>query len=189
MSGLSVDLTPHLNAVVATFDGERPRGALNAWGNSFPAEELPFGADLRVGEVLFGLPAKAPGAEDSVEPLGQVLEVPGAPVAAGISLLCCGEMGEQRADVRVLDGEGRAVAELVAVARGSMIPAGTPVGDAGFAASHLHYPGDYDLALALPVAWRWEHRWERPAPVARIELGVNPLFHLLAVTLLGPGEP
>ena len=124
-----------------------------------------------------------------LESLQFMMEVPGAPVATGIALLCCGEMGEQRADVRVLDGEGRAVAELVAVARGSMIPAGTPLGDEGFAASHLHYPGDYDLALALPVAWRWEHRWERPAPVARIELGVNPLFHLLAVTLLGPGEP
>ena len=97
-----VDLTPWLNAAVATFDGERPRGALNAWGNSFPAEELPFGSLLKVGGVDFRLPAKAPGEPDSVEPFGQTIVVPGAPRAVGIALLCCGEMGDQWVPVRVL---------------------------------------------------------------------------------------
>jgi hypothetical protein len=182
MTAVPVDLTPWLNAAVATFDGERPSGALNAWGNSFPAEELPFGSTLTVGGVPFRLPDKAPGHLDSVEPLGQTLEIPGE--ASGIALLCCGEMGDQRLPVRVLNEGGEAVAEFVAVARGVMVPAGTDLGDEGFAGSHLHYPGDYDLALALPAAWRVEHRWEKPAAVARVELGVNPLFHLLAVTFL-----
>jgi hypothetical protein len=181
---IAVDLTPHLNAAVATFDAERPAGALNAWGNSFPAEELPFGGVLTVGGVPFRLPAKAPGAPDSVEPLGQVVPVPGAPEAAGIALLCCGEMGDQRVPLRIVDDRGETVAEWTAVARGVMVPAGTDLKDEGIAATHLHYPGGYDLALALPAAWRCEHRWERPARVARLELGVNPLFHLLAVTLL-----
>jgi hypothetical protein len=183
MIALPVDLAPWLNAAIATFDGERPRGALNAWGNSFPAEELPFGGTLTVGGVPFRLPVKAPGALDSVEPLGQTLEISGE--AAGIALLCCGEMGDQGLPVRVLNDEGEAVAEFVAIARGVMVPAGTDLGNEGFAGSHLHYPGDYDLALALPAAWRFEHRWERPASVARLELGANPLFHLLAITLLG----
>ena len=182
MTIVPVDLTPWLNAAVATFDGERPSGALNAWGNSFPAEEMPFGSLLTVGDVPFRLPDKAPGQPDSVEPLGQTLEIPGE--ASGIAFLCCGEMGDQRLPVRVLKEDGEVVTELVAVARGVMVPAGTDLGDEGFAGSHLHYPGDYDLALALPAAWRVEHRWEKPASVARVELGVNPLFHLLAITLL-----
>jgi hypothetical protein len=178
-----LDLTPWLNAAVATLDGERPQGALNAWGNSFPAEELPFGSTLRVGDVLFRLPIRNPGGPDSVEPLGQALAIPERE-AAGIALLCCGEMGDQRVPVRVSDGRGRTVAGFVAVARGAMVPAGADLGDEGFACSHLHYPGDYDLALALPALWRVEHRWESPEPVARVELGINPLFHLLAITLL-----
>ncbi|HEY0512823.1 MAG TPA: hypothetical protein VGH73_13015 [Thermoanaerobaculia bacterium] len=187
MSARPVDLTPYLNAVVATSDGERPRGALNAWGNSFPAEELPFGATLTVGGVPFRLPDREPGGYDSVEPLGQALEIPGAPRARGIALLCCGEMGEQNVAVRVISS-GAAI-ELLATARGAMIPAGKPMGDEGFACSHLHYPGDYDLALALPAVWRFEHRWEDPREVARVELGANPLFHLLAVSLLDTEEP
>ena len=185
MTPLPLDLTPWLNAAVATYDGERPRGALNAWGNSFPAEELPFGSTLTVGGVPFRLPAKAPGGPDSVEPLGQSLTIPERE-AAGIALLCCGEMGDQRVPVRVSDGRGGTVADFVAVARGAMVPAGADLGGEGFAASHLHYPGDYDLALALPALWRVEHRWEAPASVARVELGANPLFHLLAITLLEP---
>jgi hypothetical protein len=184
VSDRPIDLTPWLNAAVATFDGERPRGALNAWGNSFPAEELPFGAALTVGGVLFQLPAKAPGAVDSVEPLDQAVTIPGSPRALGIALLCCGEMGDQWVAVRVLDALGEVVADFAATARGAMIPAGSNLGDEGFACSHLHYPGDYDLALALPAAWIFRHRWEKPAPVARVELGANPLFHLLAMTLL-----
>jgi hypothetical protein len=180
-----VDLTPWLNAAVATFDGERPRGALNAWGNSFPAEELPFGAVLTVGGVLFQLPAKAPGEADSVEPLGQAVTIPDDPQVAGIAFLCCGEMGDQHVAVRALDADGEVVADFAATARGAMIPAGSHLGDEGFACSHLHYPGDYDLALALPVAWIFQHRWEKPVPLARVELGANPLFHLLAMTLLG----
>lgn len=184
MSGRPVDLSPWLNAVVATFDSERPRGALNAWGNSFPAEELPFGSMLTVGGVVFRLPPKRPGEPDSVEPLGQRLEILGAPEAAGIALLCCGEMGEQRVPVRALDGRGEVLSGFVATAPPAMIAAGTDPEDQGIACSHLHYPGDYDLALALPAAWSCVHRWQEAAPVAMIELGVNPLFHLLAVTLL-----
>ena len=179
-----VDLAPWLNAAVATFDGERPRGALNAWGNSFPAEELPFGSVLTVGGIEFLLPAKRPGEPDSVEPLGQTIEIPGSPSAVGIALLCCGEMGDQRVGVRAWNGDKEAIADFVAVARGAMVPAGTDLGGEGFAGSHLHYPGGYDLALALPAAWRFQHLWEQPRPVTRLALGVNPLFHLLAVTLL-----
>lgn len=181
-----IDLTPWLNAAVATYDSERPRGALDAWGSSFPAEELPFGSLKRVGGVLFCFPSKEPGRPDSVEPLGQTLRIPGAPTAVGIALLCCGEMGEQRVPVRVLDGEGRTIADFVAVATGVMIPAGSQPADAGFACSHFHDPGDRDLTYAQPAAWRAEHWWDEPAEVSRIELGVNPLFHLFGVTLLDP---
>lgn len=187
MTGLPIDLTPWLNAAVATFDAERPQGALNAWGNSFPAEELPFGSTLTVGSVAFQLPSKARGEPDSVEPLGQTIVVPGTPKVLGIALLCTGEMGDQRVPLRVMNARGEEVADLMAVARGAMVPAGTDLAGEGFTTSHLHYPGEpggYDLALALPALWRWEHRWEAPTALARIELGTNPLFHLMAISLL-----
>jgi hypothetical protein len=189
MSSRPVDLTPWLNAAVATFDSERPCGALNAWGNSFPAEELPFGSTLTVGGTSFELPEKTPGKPDSVEPLGQTIALAGMPKATGIALLCCGEMGEQRLPVRVLDGQGRTVSSFVAAARGVMVPAGTDPGNEGFVCSHLHYPGDYDLSLALPAAWCCEQHWDRPLPVTHIELGVNPLFHLLAITFFDASSP
>jgi hypothetical protein len=186
VTALPVDLTPYRNATVATFDGERIQGAVNAWGNSFPAEELPFGGILTVGGTLFRLPAKAPGEPDSVEPLGQAFTVAEPALCLGIALLACGEMGDQRVALRVLDPAGEEVAACVAVARGVMIPAGKDPGTDCIASSHLHYPGDYDLALALPALWHSEHRWDRALPVARIELGINPLFHLLGLTLLVP---
>lgn len=184
MTGLPLDLTPWLNATVATFDDERPRGVLNAWGNSFPAEELPFGSTLLAGGLAFALPAKVPGRPDSIEPLGQTISVPDTFETAGVALLCCGEMGDQRVPVHVLSADGTVIAELVALAHGVMIPAGTSPGDEGFACSHLHYAGDYDLALALPALWVFRHSWIQPSPVACIKLGFNPLFHLLAITLL-----
>jgi len=182
------DLTPHINAAVATYNSERARGMLNAWGNSFPAEELPFGAPFRaggleVGGIPFKLPPKAPGELDSLEPLGQELEVPDGPTAIGLGLLCCGEMGDQQVEI-VLTGEGGRQERFLAVAPGVMVPGGTDVGEGGLACSHLHYPGDYDLALAVPALWCFRHRWEEPLPVTRIRFGPNPLFHLVALTFL-----
>jgi hypothetical protein len=185
MSPTTVDLQGHLNAAVATFNSERRHGALNSWGNSFPAEELPFGSSLTLRGIAFRLAAKAPGDPDSIDPLGQTIAVPGAPRAGGIALLCLGEMGEQYLPVRVV-GRGGQVEELVAAARGGAVPGGFDPGEDGVVATHLHYPGDYELALLRAVVWRFEHRWRVPLEVVRIELGANPLFHLLAITLLDP---
>ncbi len=182
-----VSLKPYLNARVATHDGDRPSGALNAWGNAFPAEELPFGSSLSIGPVRFELPEKTAGGCDSVEPLGQVVELAAGPPAGGVALLCCGEMGDQYLPVR-LSAPGSEPRALVAVARGVMVTPRDDIGEEGFVCSHLHYPGDYDLALALPALWCFRHRWEEPFSPTRLELGTNPLFHLLAVTLLDGEE-
>jgi hypothetical protein len=184
VSAWTIDLEPHLNAAVATFDGERRRGALNAWGNSFPAEELPFGATQMVGGTPFRLPARRPGGCDSVEPLGQSLAVAGEPPpAGGIALLCCGEMGAQSVAVEVVGRDGR-VEALTVTAPGAIVAAGVAAGEAALLCSHLHYPGDYDLGQRLAAVWRCAARFRRRLAVARLDFGRNPLFHLLAVTLL-----
>ncbi len=179
----SIDLEPYLNARVATFENNRPAGELNAWGNAFPAEELPFGSTLAIGPVVFRLPEKAGNDYDSVEPLGQVIEIAPGPPAGGLAFLCCGEMGEQHLPIRVT-APGRDPVELAAVAKGVMVTPRLDVGDEGFVCSRLCYPGDYDLALALPALWCFQHRWEEPCSPTRLEVGTNPLFHLVAVTLL-----
>jgi hypothetical protein len=58
-----------------------------------------------------------------------------------------------------------------------------PVGE-GIAFSHLHYPGDYELSHLKPVLWMTLQEWEMPIRGSRLELEVNPLFHLFALSLL-----
>jgi hypothetical protein len=183
VSWTALHLEGYLDVAIATFDGERRRGVLNPWGNSFPAEELPFGSTLTLGGVPFRLPPKRPGEPDSFEALGQSIGLPGAPRAHGIALLCYGEMGEQYVSLRVVGRDERAL-ELTATARGSTVPAGFNPGEEGIVSSHLHYPGDYDLDLVRVVLWRYEHRWGDSLEVFRLELGTNPLFHVLAIALL-----
>ncbi len=177
-----VDLSPVLNALVATYDDERARGTLNAWGNSFPAEELPFGGQMTVDSIPFRLPKRRTGGCDSVEPLGQEIIVP-LVEATGIALLCCGEMGDQYVTVQ-LHGPSVAPFEVVARAKGAMVAAGSLIGDDGFAFSHLHYPGDYDLAMMGAAIWCAKCRWLKALPVTLLTFGSNPLFHVLALTLL-----
>lgn len=181
-----VDLQPYLNALVATYDTDRPAGMLNAWGNSFPAEELPLGSTLSLGGVDFRLPEKVENGNDSMEPLGQVIELGSGPPAVGASFLCCGEMGLQRLPVRA-SGPGHEPLEFVVEAGAVMRTPQSELGDNGLLFTHLHYPGDYDLALAVPALYCFSQRWEEPFELTRLELGTNPLFHLLGISLLEAG--
>ncbi|HEU4882763.1 MAG TPA: hypothetical protein VFT45_10970 [Longimicrobium sp.] len=169
------------NARAATRDADRHRGGVNAWGNSFPAEELPFGAALRVGGIPFVLPP-VDGEHDHVETLGQAIRIPPASPSLGVALLCFGEMGDQALGVD-LYGHGGEHLPLVARAKGWLVPRGEAPADA-HVCSHLHYPGGYELDPLRPALWCSASRWEAPVAAALLRLGINPLFHLVAVTLL-----
>lgn len=177
-----LDLADIVDSVGATFDTERPAGAFNAWGNSFPAEELPFGRRTVVDGISYELVDKAPRQPDHFEALGQRLPVgpPHRPVNA-LALLAAGEMGPQELTVRVHLATG--VQSRSVVIRGWEVRPETPVTADQLRGSHLHYPGDYDLALLVPVLW--SHVLPLPGgPVTAIEPLANPLVHIFAITLL-----
>jgi hypothetical protein len=186
MSFETVSLDPLFNSIGATYNTERVTGLLNAWGNSFPAEELPFGSTLTVGGVLFQLPDKARTKYDVIEPLGQTIDLPdGKPVAA-LAFLGCGEMGDQYVDMRAIPADGGAPIELRALAKGFTVVPADDLGPDALRFTHLHYPGDYDLGLLTGALWCYQHRFEEPVRLARLELGTNPLFRIAALTLVHP---
>ena len=182
-----VDIDVACNATAATYDDDRRAGAVNAWGNSLPAEEVPFGRVVDVDGVPFRLPAKR-GRHDHVEAVGQTLPLPSAAPVAGLALLCFGEMGEQDVALMLLDAAG-AAAHLVADVPGwlAAAPEGRPDLAVALRCTHLHYPGGYELAALRPTVTRWTGRLSRPVEATGLRLGINPLFHVLAVTLLHEG--
>lgn len=176
-------LEDHLNARAATFDHDRCAGAANPWGNSFPAEELPFGATVRVGGVDFRMP-RADGANDHVELRGQELALPPV-VIVGIAALGYGEMGPRPWAFSV--GEPGISPCWVEVAIPGWLALEEDLeGKAQLACSHLHYPGGYELDCFRPAAWAMIA--ELPAlRASRLRLSRSPLVHLFALTLLVGG--
>lgn len=180
-----VDLAACCNAAGITGDGAREAGAFNAWGNSYPAEELWRGAMRRVGGVPFQLPG--PGAWDHVEALGQVIALPGdgpgLDDVRGLALLCSGEMGDQTLAVEAMDSGGGAVSLEVAVPGWLVEGTRTSVPD-GHLCTHLHYPGGYELCHLKPVLWCVQAALPDARALAALRLGDNPLVHVFALTLL-----
>jgi hypothetical protein len=178
---MPVDLRKYCNAFAATFDSDRSLGSINAWGNSFPAEELPFGTMLTLNGVRFCLPPKEAGAPDHIEALGQVITLP-ARRMCGLGLLAFGEMGSQALGIDIeFPGEKTAFFRVVAPA---WLIAGVPQPDDGrIICSHLHYVGGYELSFLRPAMWCVCVEWPDAIPL-RMRLGINPFFHLLAVSEL-----
>lgn len=179
---VAIDLARYLNAVGATYDHERHRGAFNPWGNSYPAEELPFGGWVMVGGYPFRLPGKMPGCPDHVECLGGSLLVEPPPSVRGFAVLCAGEMGDQRAVWRIVGTDGGE--RTVTLTARQWLVADGGAGFPGLVCSHLHYPGGYELTVLRPslsvVAWEMPRPW----PVARIDIPLHPLFHVFALSLV-----
>ncbi len=182
ISATLLDLTQHLNAVSATADSSRHLGAANAWGNSFPAEELPFGKVVFVASVPFRMPSRG-GAADNMEALGQIVNLPKLSPIAGLALLCYGEMGEQGLTICAQGIDGR-VRRLSAIAQGWPVEKNAAVGHCGFECSHLHYNDGCEFSALRPVLWCWKSTWEDPLCLKHLMLGTNPLFHISAVTCL-----
>lgn len=181
----TLPLQPLFNSVGATYNSQRKAGLLNAWGNSLPAEELPFGSSVTVGGIPFQLADKARADYDVVEPLGQTLELRDQDAVLGVAFLCCGEMGEQYLPVRAIR-DGEEPIELTVVVKGFSVLPGEDLGPQAFRFTHLHYAGDYDLDLLACALWCFEHRFDEPVRLSRLELGMQPLVRLAGVTLIHP---
>ena len=179
----ALSLTPFLNSIGTTYDSQRREGLLNAWGNSYPAEELPLGSSVTVGGIPFQLPKKAQNHYDVVEPLGQTIELSDHGAVLGVACLCCGEMGEQYLSVRAVRAQGAPI-DFTVVAKGFSTLPGEDLGPQAFDFTHLHYAGDYDLDLLTCALWCFEHRFEEPVRLVRLELGVQPLVRIAGLTLI-----
>lgn len=121
----AIDLAPHCNACAATFDSERSAGCVNIWGNSFPAEDVPFGRPIIVGGVTYQLVAKQPGAPDHVEALGQRIEIGVVAVGYALGVLGFGELGPQTLMLRLTDRFGAVVGVRVQLPNW-LLPRGLP---------------------------------------------------------------
>lgn len=186
MSFETLSLEPFFTTVGATDDSHRPLGRLNAWGNSFPAEELPSGATLEVGDVPFRLPDRSEGSLDMVEPLGQTIPLPADRPVSALALLGCGEMGDQLVELQAVPADGGPPIEIVALVHGfAVVPSEDPE-PGSHRVSHLHYPGDYDLGLLTGALFCSRHELGSPTRLARLELGTNPLVRIAALTLIHP---
>jgi hypothetical protein len=185
---IPVDLSIILNADAATFDRDRAAGFVNAWGNSFPAEELPFGQLFNVGGVAYKLPPKRRGNPDHVEALGQVLDLERAVSACGIAMLGFGELGAQSVDVRV---SGRTLIQhhWRATLPNWLVPSIAPSEVDSWRASHLHYAAGYQLNDLCPRVSSVTHQLPTNFELTRVTLGENPLAHVMAISLLVPGGP
>lgn len=175
-----VDLVPWMNRRGCTPDHERAAGRLNAWGNSYPAEEIAFGASRSVGGISFVLARS--DASDHVECLGQRIDVEPGPSTSSVALLCCGEMGERVLDVvAVVAADEREALDFRTP--GWLVDPSEPGPPEAWVFTHLHYPGDYELALLRPALFCVRCPLATPRVLHALELGMNPFFHIFAATL------
>lgn len=174
-----VDLTTIRNARAATWNFERAAGTVNAWGNSFPAEEMPYGRSVRIGDLCFAVAAPGRDGIDHVELCDQTLTLPHL-LTTGIALLCFAEMGPRRFAVRIEGDEDAHDLELMAP--GWMIAGDLEPEAPHLAATHLHYPGGYELEQLRPVAWAI-HRRVAPVRARQLQLSGSPLVHILAISM------
>jgi hypothetical protein len=176
-----LDLHPYRNACAATCDYERTEGSMNAWGNSFPAEEMPSGRNVAVhGIPFFVMPKGITG--DHLESLGQTLPSSVRCPVSGAAFLCCGEMGDQELEIEF---RGEKTISIWVRTKGWLVDdkGALRAGTASLVFSHLHYPGDYELSLLRPVIWMHSMPFKEPMYVEKLTLGFNPLFHVFAITL------
>lgn len=177
---IPIDLAAHRNATGATYHADQTAGAVNAWGNSLPAEEMPFGGTALIDGVAFALPPKDEGG-DHLEALDQWLAVDAGGPVQSIALLCAGEMGEQDCEI-VVSGDRDGVWTATARSAPWLVQGQPPPG--GLALSHVHYPLGYELDALRPFLGVCVLDLPRPQRVRGVGLGANPLFHLFALSLV-----
>lgn len=178
-----LDISTRANAHAATFDVDRAAGFVNAWRNSFPAEEVPFGGTLLVARVPFSLPHKTAGAPDHIEAEGQDFDVGVAVTARAVGLLGFGELGDQRLGLTLTDrfGETR---RAEAVLPNWLVPASAPTTAESWRASHLHYAAGYELDHLRPTLFSVVLRLPAAIQPLSVMLDANPLAHVMAISLL-----
>jgi hypothetical protein len=177
-----IDLAAYANAHAATYDADRAAGYVNAWRNSFPAEDLPFGATLLIGGFAFTLPHKRAGAPDHVEALGQEIDVGAVINTRTVGILGFGELGDQPLGVTLTSRFGH-IRRATAILPNWLLPRGAAPDAREWRATHLHYP-DYELDSLRPALFGIQVRLSADIQPLTLTLEANPLAHVMAVSLL-----
>lgn len=175
-----VSLQKALNARAATPDSCRSSGCTNPWGNSFPEEEMPFGQEIDLGGIPYSMPVPDAASNDHLELRGEQLDLEGRAVS-GLAVLGFSEMGERPWHIILEGADGGRRIDFEAP--GWLRDPGEPSVGPKLAGSHLHYPGDYELAFFFPTAWPMVARFS-PVRATCLMLPPSPLVHLFAITLL-----
>ena len=183
MKPVFVDLTSHANAHAATFDEDRSAGFVNAWGNSFPAEEIPFGRMLLVGGIPYNLPLKCSGSPDHAEALGQCIDSGTLAAVCAVGVLGFGELGTQRLAIVLHDRLGNERRVSVSLPNW-LVPKNEPVARGVWRASHLHYAAGYELEQLCPLTGSELVRLPTVFQPVSLTLLPNPLAHVFSVTLV-----
>jgi len=175
----TLDIVPWMNRRGFTTDRDRRLGQGNAWGNSFPEEEVDFDTVHRVGGVPFLLQRKETA--DHIEALGQQIAFDAMLPTRSVALLCCGEMGDRDLDAVVVGADANRES-LRFYTRSWLVRPADHTPAPAWVFSHLHYPGDYELALLCPALFCARCTLAEPRELIALELGINPFFHIFAVT-------
>jgi hypothetical protein len=187
MKSFCLDLLPHANAHAATFDDDRSAGFVNAWRNSFPAEEVPFGDTILLGGTAFRLANKIAGAPDHTEALEQTIEVDAIVTAHAVGILGFGELGNQTLAITIANRFGELRRGQV-VLPNWLVPKGTDPDAQNWRATHLHYP-DYELDHLRPCLFSVTIALSSAIQTRFVTLHANPLAHVMAVSLLIESTP
>ncbi|MBU8858606.1 MULTISPECIES: hypothetical protein [unclassified Micromonospora] len=180
-----VPLTEHFDNVGFTQPDQLSSGAFNIWGNTFPADELPPGPEVRLDGVPFLIPAAPVGSPDNLRCAGQLVAVPPGRYD-WVRLLCA---AERRTEDRVwlhytdgtIDPEWLRVSDFW--------PETAPrFGESlAFRFSRMHYPRHVDRRMK-PAIWSQRLPITRAAELAAVRLPDNPAIHLFAMTLVPPSD-
>jgi len=183
---LPVDITAWMNNVGITSANCLAEGALNIWGNTFPAEELPApGSWLRGRATVFAFPRRGVNG-DNVRCTGQRIALPVGGYDWLHVLAAAERHTEDPAFLHYADGS--ADPEWLRV---SDFWPQTPghFGEHEALRCHaLHYPSHVQRNFG-PVLWHERIPVPRITPLAAIRLPENPAIHIFAMTaqLRAPG--
>jgi hypothetical protein len=173
-------LEPARNNVGITSAADTGSGALNVWGNSLPAEDLPSDGAATVDGVPFTFPVPDPGTPDNVRCEGQIIELPADRYDWLYLLVTAERRVEDEVAFHFVDGsvdfEPLRVSDFWAgVAAFGERPA--------FRTASMHYP--HHVQAGVPgVVWCQRVPVVRGTRVRAARLPDNPAVHVFAATLV-----
>jgi hypothetical protein len=175
-----VDLTPYADCVGIASRQALGAGGFNIWRNTFPAEDLPGGGELRVAGVPFRFPSSDGVRPDNIRCRGQLIELDDGRVDWVYLLAAAERRTEDPLTVHYTGGEWRRQWLRVS----DFWPETEPrFGDRlAYRTSTLLYPR-HDHQGFAPAMWCTRVPVAVPDGVCALSLPENPAMHVFSLTL------